>query len=466
MAIAVDEPVEADTSASDDAVAGLLALSGYRVAPDMHRWLWLRERVAAEGWLAEIDAIRVTGSNGKGSTCVMLDAVMRALGVTTGRITSPHFFRFHERISADGAPISAPEFSRVFRWARAQAGEYLAEFGSDLNSYETMVAMALRYFADRRPELVISEAGKGGRYDPGWVFPSTLAAITSVDLEHTRELGGSLLEILCHKADLCSPGGALIVGGLAAPLDRQLAAYASMRAYELIDLRDVARWRIRRQRADGMLVDLSVDGLDFTELSLGLVGEHQASNAAIALTLARRWLARQRPALDPSALVEAARASLGALRFPGRFSRIHDAPLVHVDVAHTADGARALAAALAASPQSSPVLLVLGLSAHRAPEDILRPLAPLVRELVVTKPCAGDRPHEPDALADAARRVAPRMPVRCEVELVDATRYALSRAREQGMQVLAVGGHAICSELAEAVCGRDPGALRRFGWLR
>lgn len=451
---------------ANDVIEELLALPGYRVAPDMHRWFWLRGRLADEGWLDALDAIRVTGSNGKGSTCVMLDAVLSALGVSTGRITSPHLFRFNERITVEGEPISDLELERAVRWARARAAEHLEEFGADLNAYETIIAAALHHFSERRPELVISEAGKGGRFDPGWVFPSRLAALTSVDLEHTTQLGSTRLEIACHKADICPPGGTLVVGSLDGTLLRQLATYTSMRGIELVPIRDVARWRIERQEPDGMVLDLHVDGIELPELGLGLVGEHQASNAAVALALAWRWLVRHRPALEPAAFVAAARETLGRLRFPGRFTRVREHPEVFLDVAHTPDGAQALAETIAGCRPTKPVLLVLGSSAHREPEELIRPLLAVASELVVTRSWGGDRAHDPQALERAVVRVAPELPVRWLAEVEDAAGYALARAGAGGMRVVVAGGHAIVSELALALEGRDPRSIRRFTWLR
>ncbi len=449
-----------------DPIRELLALPGYRVAPDMHRWSWLYDRHAQAGWLATQDAIRVTGSNGKGSTCAMLDALLTGLGLSTGRVTSPHLFRFNERIAVNGESISDDDLAGALRLAAERSRVYQLEFGEPFNAYELMVAAALEHFARLRPNVIISEAGKGGRFDPGWVFPSQLCAVTSVDLEHASQLGPTRLDILCHKADICPPAGTLVVGTLAEPLLRQLGAYARMRGYTLAPVQKLARWHIRHQYPEETCVDLTVDGLSLPELRLGLVGEHQVSNACVALLLARYWLARNRPDIDDTALVSAAREQLGAVRVPGRCALLQAEPPVYLDVAHTPDAARALATTLAALPERRPTLLVVGMSEGRMPELLLGPLLDVIDEVVVCRPATGDRPHTPERLQHAAATLRPELRARCAQDVETAVHHALKRAHTLGMRVVVTGGHAICSEFAYVLEGRRPETLQRFCWVR
>ncbi|PRQ05155.1 bifunctional folylpolyglutamate synthase/dihydrofolate synthase [Enhygromyxa salina] len=461
-----------DEATGAEIEALLLAQPIRRHHPDMHVWGWLREGLRADPWLEQLDAIRVTGSKGKGSTCRMLDALGSALGISTGRTSSPHLLQVNERISVEGHDISNTEFARAITWALQRSNDYVAQFDPDGSpstsglrfcTYDVLLASALRHFANRRPELVISEAGKGGRFDPGWVFPSTLAAITSVEFEHAQ-LGPSVYHIAYHKADICSPGGTLVVAPLDPSLLRALGAYTRMRGVELVDVRELVRWRVESWSTTSMTLDVELAGHAIPELRLGLVGEHQANNAALALALAWLWVGRHRPEIGAETFIAAARDAFAELRFAGRFSLVHAEPEIYIDVAHTSEGARALATTIAASRDASPTMLVFGLTADRYPHAMLTPLLDVVDELVVTRPSTGPRAHEPLQLAAIAEQITKRVPVHCEENVSAALRYALERARSLGLRIVVTGGHAIAAEFAHALAGHDPDELVRFVW--
>src|SRR5512146_1670875 len=174
----------------------------------LHRISWLVSDLLARPWLANLQSIRVTGSNGKGSVCAMLDSIFEALGIERGLYISPHLVRFNERFSLNGNLISDEELMAAIDWFLAREREYSGSYPDDsIGLFEAYTAIALQYFDHHKPDVLVAEAGIGGRYDATRVIPGNLVGLTSLDLEHADLLGNSLELIAYDKADLCPTGG-------------------------------------------------------------------------------------------------------------------------------------------------------------------------------------------------------------------------------------------------------------------
>ena len=145
--------------------------------------------------------VHVAGTNGKGSTCAMIESALRASGLRTGLFTSPHLAEPTERIRIDGAPISADRFAAAFdRVHAANAPDNHTTY------FETVTAMALLVFAEERVDMVVLEVGLGGRLDATNVVSPDLSVITPVDFDHEAFLGKSLDSIAAEKAGILKPG--------------------------------------------------------------------------------------------------------------------------------------------------------------------------------------------------------------------------------------------------------------------
>jgi len=239
-----------------------------------------------------LSAVHVAGTNGKGSTSAMVEAMARASGKRTGLYTSPHLARFAERIRIDGEPISDDELVDVLGRA--------LDIGAELSFFETATLAAFMAFAERGVEVAVVEVGIGGRLDATNVLPAeavTCAAVTRIALDHQDRLGTTIEEIAREKLAIGKRGRPIVLGPNVPDLPTE--------------------GRVVRARAIG------------GDVAVGMVGEHQRENAGVA------WAIAEEVGIDK----DARRAGLASARWPGRFERIDGFVL---DGAHNPDGIRAL----------------------------------------------------------------------------------------------------------------------------
>jgi dihydrofolate synthase/folylpolyglutamate synthase len=316
----------------------------------------------------EVPAVHIAGTNGKGSTAAMLEAIFRAAGRHTGLFTSPHLARFTERIRLDGQEIDGDHL--------ASLGEQVFATGVPLTYFEVATALGFLAMAQARVEVAVLEVGLGGRLDATNLCVPVATAITSIGFDHTELLGDTIAAIAAEKAGIAKPGVPLYL----APVD------------------PVARAEIARICDDvgAPLVDVPLPALG--ELpALGLSGAHQRSNAALAVALARRVAAVEGWDFDEAALA----AGLAAVEWPGRLEEV--TPGIWLDAAHNLDGARALAASL---PPARPRALVISVVRGKAVAEMLATLAPGFDFIFATQ-SSSPRALPPDdlvALLDAQAR--------------------------------------------------------------
>jgi dihydrofolate synthase/folylpolyglutamate synthase len=313
-------------------------------------------------------SIHIAGSNGKGSTAAMLEAMYRAKGVRTGLYTSPHLVRLGERVRVNGVELGeAALCAHVARLAPVAA----ALAGSDADMaptfFEFMTAMAFLEFRERGVDVAIIETGLGGRLDATNIIRPSLSVITSISREHTEYLGGTLEEIATEKGGIIKPG---------VPVAHGLLPRAAARV-----LRTLAR------ACDAPLFPLQDNHGAFPETNLE--GGHQRANAALAL-LATRILGAQLPVDEP-----VFRAALRAVNWPARWQRIglaHERHLV-VDATHNAEGAATLEPLLAqlARETGRAPLIVTGVLGLERARPLLGVLARHARSLHLVRPKEQER---------------------------------------------------------------------------
>src|SRR5664280_780687 len=263
--------------------------------------------------------IHVAGTNGKGSTCAMLESIYRAAGLRVGLFTSPHLVSFRERIQVNRQLIPEAEVIRLVEALRAANKE------NDATLFEFATVMALKFFAEQKCDLVIWETGLGGRLDATNIVTPLVSVITNIGFDHQQWLGDTLARIAAEKAGIIKPGMPVITA-TAAP---EALAVIEKIAHEknvplkLVTVDDVQSW------------------LTGT-LAPPLLGEHQKLNAALALATVE-MLQRQ-----ISVSAEKICAGLAAVDWPGRLQLVTrtGGQKILLDGAHNADGAKALRAAL------------------------------------------------------------------------------------------------------------------------
>ena len=231
-------------------------------------------------------SVQIAGTNGKGSTAAMLDAMARAAGVRAGLYTSPHLVSITERIRVAGREISREDFARAASLVRAASEEVEAEAGALPTFFEQTTAIALMAFRDAGVQLAILETGLGGRLDATTAARAHVVAVTPVALDHQEYLGHTLAAIASEKAAIIRPGVKAVV---LAPQEREAAAVLLRRCRECGVEPRYAEDAPEVSGASGagrLLVRLRTAQADYGFVRLSLRGRHQLINASVAVALA------------------------------------------------------------------------------------------------------------------------------------------------------------------------------------
>jgi dihydrofolate synthase/folylpolyglutamate synthase len=308
--------------------------------------------------------VHVAGTNGKGSTCAMIEAGLRAAGIRTGLYTSPHLVEPTERIRVAGRESTREEFARVFERVHDAAERLIAGGALEAHPtyFETVTAMAFLLFRDQGVETTVLEVGLGGRLDATNVVLPRLAVITPVDFDHEAFLGKSIESIAAEKAGILKPA----VPAVIAPQRREAAEVLRAAAPRAVWASD---WTV-----EGLA--LTAEGCRFRarhlEVECPLAGEHQVENAlTAAITL-------DALGVPPAGIRQA--------RWPGRLERVSASPEVILDGAHNPAGARALARYIERFYGDRRVWLIYGAMRDKAVEEMAAILFPLAEVVIATAP--------------------------------------------------------------------------------
>ena len=290
--------------------------------------------------------IHVAGTNGKGSTCAFAESIARAAGYSTGLFTSPHLVEFGERIRVNGQMIPDEAATKLINRVR----ELVAPWEHKPTFFELVLAVAMMYFAEQEVDIIILETGMGGRLDATNAVPKDVAVLTPIDMDHTQYLGSTLEEIAAEKAAIIA---------------WHRPALTSPQQPEAL--------RAIHAAARNMDTDYRIVTEECT-LPLGLRGEHQRRNSALALAALRalpHFLASEE---------EIARG-LAEVSWPGRFEEI--APQVIMDGAHNPAAIRVLVDTWRREYGDSWARCIYAGSADKALDEVLALLAPIVSEWIL-----------------------------------------------------------------------------------
>ena len=321
--------------------------------------------------------VHVAGTNGKGSTCAMIESGLRAVNIRTGLYTSPHLIEPTERIQVAGLLVTPEQFADAFQVVHATAAKL--DLDCHPTYFETVTAMAFWLFREMRVETAVIEVGLGGRLDATNVVHPALTVITPVDFDHQTFLGNTVESIAAEKAGILKPGVPAIVS-------RQRPE-----AMAVIESR-AARLGVTITRTEEFEIqDLQLDarGSTFNGLRCPLAGEHQVENA-VAAVLALRALG-----VPPAGIADA--------HWPGRLEHVSPNPDIILDGAHNPAGALALAKYLQRFYAHRRLWLIFGAMRDKAVEEVAGILFPLAQELILTAP-SNPRAATPEELRTLAGR--------------------------------------------------------------
>jgi dihydrofolate synthase / folylpolyglutamate synthase len=410
-------------------------------------------------WLQRISVV-VTGSNGKGSTAAFGAGIGSAYGLRTGLFTSPHLFRFNERVQVDGLPIGDEDLARLVLRIEAAITEVSQRSGEKFGAFEALFALACLYFWEQRCDFAVFEAGIGGRYDPVRLVGALVSCVTSVDYEHVDLLGHSLQLIVSDKSDACASSGTLIYGENCRSLRPHLLEYNRDRQVTSLFVRDQIEIGNETGSAAGQRFDYRFGDYDFRDLETCLLGGFQLNNAAIAITLFLLWLQRMRPEAALAEIEAAVTSGLHETRWPGRLEVIRQQPLTVIDVGHTPDGIRQSLASLQAIHGAEGWILVVGVSRDKNAGEIVRALAPSFDTIVCT--AAHHKGADAKDIAASVRKAHPKAAVHVAATIEEAADVSRSLAAAQTKKIYVAGGLFLAVEYATIANGGRAEELNFF----
>ena len=419
-----------------EALEHLHALTNYEVIPRAGRidGLSLEPMQTVMAALADpqdsYPVIHVTGTNGKGSTSRMIEALLMAMGLRVGTYTSPHLESINERIRVGGESIDDVDLASAITSVAAAAG-LLGESG--LTWFETMTAAALLHFANEAVDVVVLEVGMLGRFDATNVAHAQIAVVTNVGLDHTDGSGDWRADIAMEKAGIIEPTSVLVSGetdpDVVSLFERESPASIIERGIDFSVVDDALA-------VGGRLIDVRTPRGRYGEIFLNLHGHHQADNASAAIVAVEEFFDSELPA-------DVVAEALGIVTAPGRMEIVGRNPLVMLDVAHNPPGAEVLAAALDSTFDDARTIMVLGLLDGRDPRAVCEALGVADADLVVA--CTAPSRRGVSA-AEVARAVGESGGTAEIVEdVTEAVDRAMSMAFPEDM-VLIVGSHTVVGE--------------------
>ena len=340
--------------------------------------------------------IHISGTKGKGSTAALTTSILRESGLKTGLHTSPHLDRLEERFTIDGVECEDGELvelvADVEQVVRQMDDECQLKGETGPTFFEITTALAWLRFARHQVDCAVVEVGLGGRLDSTNVCQPNVTAVTSISLDHTRQLGDDLASIATEKAGILKAGVPVVVGPLAAEPFEPVGRLAKER-----------RCRIWKWDQDFLADHLDQGGFSYHEpsagiqldqLEVGLLGRHQEANAAIAVCLARRFAEQTSATVTESAI----RNGLANTSCAARIERISASPLVILDAAHNRASAQALCDLLSEIDPGGPKTLVFSTCRDLDAGAMLDVFADFFDEIIVTQFQETSRAARPETI--------------------------------------------------------------------
>jgi dihydrofolate synthase/folylpolyglutamate synthase len=407
-----------------------------------------------------LQVIHIAGTKGKGSTAVMIAAALSASGVRTGLYSSPHLQRLEERYVIDGREITAAELVGLVDQVRSAVDELeveeplLQHEGSTF--FEITTAMALLHFAREKVGAVVLEVGMGGRLDSTNVVRPLVSVVTSIALDHTRQLGDTLGAIAAEKAGIFKRSTPAVSGVQEDEPRRAIRRIAAARRCRLREVDVDFRYQMfdpeqPLDRPTAGQVAVQTWRTDWGTLDVPLLGRHQAHNTAVALA-SLDALAEADPglAVDRDAVVR----GFAELRWPARVEVMEQAPWLVVDGAHNVASAAALAETLQTSFPRTTRTLVFGTTRDKDLPGQLRELLPLFDTVIATRYAHNPRAVAPDEVAAAAVAIDGRA-VHVEPDPALALATARRLTPPEGL-ICVTGSLFLAAEIRAIVLGREP----------
>ena len=358
-------------------------MTGQEAVELIHQEAWIGRKPGLSRTLELLDRlgnphqslkyIHITGTNGKGSTAAMVSSVLAQAGLKTGLYTSPHLWTFHERFQINGEMMPDEALGRITERV-IQAGRGMEDPATE---FELMTAVGMVYFQEAGCDLVVLEVGLGGRLDSTNVIPAPeVAAITNIGLEHTQELGNTLALIAAEKSGIIKPGCSAVLYHQSGEVEDVVRAACEEAGAELT-ISSPDTLEVLSSDRDGQLFRYRGKG----PFRIGLLGEYQVNNAAMALEIL--WaMARRGWNISDEAIL----AGMEKAVWPARMELARRSPDVVLDGGHNPQCMEALARSLDKLYPGQKIWFLTGVLADKDFGDMFRHILPLARGFVTITP--------------------------------------------------------------------------------
>lgn len=340
-----------------------------------------------------LNYIHITGTNGKGSTSALFYSVLKEANLTVGIFTSPHLEKVNERIRLNDDMIADEDYIRIVEKIEPVILELEEEMSENFYAFELLTTVAFLYFQEKQPDLVLLEAGIGGRLDSTNVIEESLVSvITSIGLDHMKTLGNTKEEIIYEKAQILKENDRLVVG----PVEDRLKPIVRQRAEAVNGLATFIRKEdiiIHETTLEQQVFDYK----DWKNVTLSMVGTHQIENACLVLEAFNTLNAR-----GVFISKEAVLKGLKKAHWPGRFEKVLDEPLFYMDGAHNEAGVKRLVETLEETFPDNKFHFVVGMMQDKEYEVMLDQVQHLAKEFILVSPDPY-RGFDVDAVAEMLR---------------------------------------------------------------
>ncbi len=327
--------------------------------------------------MTPVPAIHVAGTNGKGSVCAMLDAMLRAAGKKVGLYTSPYLQRYNERIRLNGVPVSDDSLARAVTRVK-EAAEELAADNVFPTAFELGTAAAFLVFWEEKVDIAVVEVGLGGRLDPTNVITPCLSVITALDMDHMEYLGDTLEKIAWEKAGIIKERVPAVLYPALPEAEAVVHLACREKQSPLTALRE-SQAAMTHADAYGSHGDFLLPRGMMKDVYIPLPGAHQLGNALTALSAIETL---------PNMVIseEAMRCGMAKVRWPARLEWIQGQPRVLLDGAHNAQGAQALKEYVQTYLQGEKRVLLTGVLKDKLAGNMLQDMASLAPKAVTVTP--------------------------------------------------------------------------------
>jgi dihydrofolate synthase / folylpolyglutamate synthase len=329
----------------------------------------------------KLKVIHVGGTNGKGSTSILTSYILQTAGYKVGVFTSPHLHAYTERYRINGMEISQKRIAQLITEIKPILEAMVTEGFEHPTEFEVSTALAFIYFAQEKVDFLVLEVGLGGAIDSTNVVNPLISVITNVAMDHMDYLGESIEEIATVKAGIIKDNGVVVTATENPKVLAVIEDMAREKGGKVFKIGKDTTYEILSSTMLKQQFNLNVLGQKYQQLTIHLLGKHQVTNAATAVTIIELL-----ETLGYSIGEEAIRQGLEQAKWAGRLEIIQANPMVLLDGAHNLDGAISLSIALKEIFQYENLIMVFGMLGDKEREKVIAQLAPLANQVIVTKP--------------------------------------------------------------------------------